>query len=298
MTDFNRLDSNNIQVNKSDVCLLVAVRDNELLLPYFFEHYRKIGVGRFFIVDNMSSDGTIDFLVKQKDTYIFQTDEPYRVEGMRVKENHNKWLNQICKYVYGNWCVVVDSDEFLIYPDYENINVKDLATYLDNEKSSCLKTTNIDMYSKYSVKDTILEIGQNPLEILEYFDFPLNNHHPRLRILPHRKKAGGKLGKISFLKVDSETHIQPGHHNVIPCKPSETVTGGTFHFKLDSSYIPHLIEACERKVYWHQSQFKSRILARFKKNPDLSFYDKEVSIKYIDSKQLVDLGIMAWHGGY
>ena len=44
------------------VYLICVIRDEELLLPYFIEYYRELGVTHFIFIDNGSIDGGPAFL--------------------------------------------------------------------------------------------------------------------------------------------------------------------------------------------------------------------------------------------
>jgi len=48
-------------VAPGEIRAFARCRDERLRLPAFLRHYRALGVNRFFIVDNGSSDGTVDW---------------------------------------------------------------------------------------------------------------------------------------------------------------------------------------------------------------------------------------------
>ena len=60
-----RLDRNPISPARSAVSALMVVRNEAIRLPHVFEHHRKLGVDRFFVVDNGSTDGGRDWLLAQ-----------------------------------------------------------------------------------------------------------------------------------------------------------------------------------------------------------------------------------------
>jgi len=59
-------------------------------LPWFLSYYRKIGVDKFFIIDNDSDDGTADYLSNQKDVHLFWTDVEFNKAGQGMK-----WINDL-----------------------------------------------------------------------------------------------------------------------------------------------------------------------------------------------------------
>ena len=96
--------------------LLIAVGRNERgIMPAFFDHYRKIGITQFAICDNCSDDGSLDFLVDQPDTFVFSSPNNYSSTNFGVD-----WQRLLMNYFSGvTRYIVVDFDEFLIYPGFD-----------------------------------------------------------------------------------------------------------------------------------------------------------------------------------
>ena len=68
-----------------DEVLVVGCLRNEMLrLPAFLEHYRRLGVSRFLLVDNGSDDGSRELLLAQPDVTVFHTDQSYAESGCGI----------------------------------------------------------------------------------------------------------------------------------------------------------------------------------------------------------------------
>jgi hypothetical protein len=286
---FKRLDENIIHIAKEDICLFVAIRNNEKLIPHFLKHYRRIGVNHFFFIDNMSTDRSIDILLEEENVYIFQTDEPYRKSKRGA--NWNRWCNRLQKYTHGNWCIATDSDEFLVYPDYEEKDIHSVIEKLEAEKSTAVYATLIDMYSKCPIKDVD---AKDIYSKCCYFDYPLRpKSNPRLRLLRsigiNRRIS---LNKVSIFKSSKRSFIQSGHHTIKGCKSSSLMQLGMLHYKFDSGYLEHLRIESKRGMYYNQSFYKKKLYQALLKNPNFSFYKEGISHKYTGSKSLEDLGII------
>ena len=68
MSDFKnislqRLDNNNFDIGPSEIIAFGCFRNEKLRLPYLLEYHKNLGVNRFFIIDNASTDGTVDYLL-------------------------------------------------------------------------------------------------------------------------------------------------------------------------------------------------------------------------------------------
>jgi len=72
-----RIDSRPIPDNKEEIRSFLIVRNEALRLPSTLRHHRSLGVHRFFVLDNGSTDGTLDYVLAQPDVHVFSTTERY-----------------------------------------------------------------------------------------------------------------------------------------------------------------------------------------------------------------------------
>jgi hypothetical protein len=106
------------------VCAIV--HDEMFFLPAFLAHYRRLGADRFILLDDASSDGTMEFLASQPDVmvvgsgirYFEQVSYPPETlarirETRAVRLWRDQMLDQFCT---DQWAVMVDPDEFLALP--------------------------------------------------------------------------------------------------------------------------------------------------------------------------------------
>jgi len=140
---------------------------NEMLcLPYFLEYHRKLGVNRFFFLDNKSTDGTREFLLEQPDCHVFYTGCSFAEANSGIK-----WSRQLLDlYGTGHWCFVADADELLVYPHCEKVNVRQFCDFLDQEGSEIVYTFMLDMYPSGKLEDAKLTAGKTFTEVCPYFD--------------------------------------------------------------------------------------------------------------------------------
>src|SRR5213593_2484584 len=117
-------------------------RNERLRLPAFLRHYRALGVDRFFIVDNGSTDGTMEYLAEQGDVRLFRT-----AGRFSEARGGTDWLNALLQEFGGDsWCVTVDVDELLVYPGSEGASLRLLTEYLDRNASEALSCLLLDLY--------------------------------------------------------------------------------------------------------------------------------------------------------
>ncbi|MCC5986786.1 MAG: glycosyltransferase family 2 protein [Pararhodobacter sp.] len=148
--------------------LLVActLRNERVRLPFFLKYYRELGVEHFLFVDNGSDDGSCEYLLDQPDCSIWGTRASYRASNFGVD-----WMNHLLnRHAHGRWALVVDVDEFLVYPFCDTRPLPALTDWLDDSGIRSFGTLLLDMYPKGPVAAQPCVEGQNPFEIAAWFD--------------------------------------------------------------------------------------------------------------------------------
>jgi glycosyl transferase family 2 len=153
-------------IRDNDVLAVVVLRNEAERLPFFLSHYRRLGVGHFLIVDNGSDDGSVDLLRDQPDVSLWQTNAGYKAS--RFGLDWMTWLQM--KYAHGHWCLMVDVDEILIYAHSDNRDLTALTQWLDSTGSSAFGALMLDLYAKGPAGAQEYQPGQDPSEVLPWFD--------------------------------------------------------------------------------------------------------------------------------
>ena len=170
-----RIDRREIEVNPDDVLCFMTVKNELLRLPYWFSFYRGKGLKKFFIIDNASTDGTVEFLARQTDVYLWST--PYSYKRSYAG---NDWKNLLRhQYGQGHWCMLLDADELLYYPRMESLSIPDLCRILDHNSKAALTVILLDMYSDKLIGETIYQSGDDFLQVCPYFDRQFYHHHEK-----------------------------------------------------------------------------------------------------------------------
>ncbi len=154
------------QLRKGQILLFSTMRNEALRLPFFLEHYRKIGVDHFLIVDNASDDGTGELLAGQPDVSLWRTDASYKLA--RFGMDWLTWLQ--ARYGHGHWCLTVDADEIFIYPDWENRSLAGLVAGLEAVGRRSYGALMLDLYPRGRLSAHPYRAGQDPCDILQWFD--------------------------------------------------------------------------------------------------------------------------------
>ena len=288
-----------------DIILFCCLRNEQFRMPFFARYYRDIGVKHFIVVDNGSTDSFPEWAAKQPDFSVWRTTASYRDSHFGML-----WLNDLLRrYGTGHWCVVVDPDEFLVYPYMETRSLKALAGYLEEEKRHCLHVVLLDAYSDKDIEETILKEGADPFTVCPFFDSDgyiqvpgwgegiWIRGGPRLRVHNSQKPDWAPaLNKIPFIKWRAHFHYRLSTHDAWPFylnkahSPGEvSPTGALFHFKFIGSLIGKAEEEMKRSEHYADSREYKRYLEKKK----ACFYEPTLSVCYENPQQLNDLGLMS-----
>jgi glycosyltransferase involved in cell wall biosynthesis len=163
-----RIDRRVITDSRSEIRAFMTVRNETRRLSQTLDHHRNMDVARFFIVDNGSTDGTREFLLAQPDCHVFLTRNSYAEARFGLE-----WQDALlAEYGVNHWCLVVDADEWFIYPGCENTTLPELAAYLQQSGAQGMLTFLLDMYGygQGAVAEAPSEPQGSLLEICRYFD--------------------------------------------------------------------------------------------------------------------------------
>ncbi|WP_298915986.1 glycosyltransferase family 2 protein [uncultured Roseobacter sp.] len=296
------------QIRDGDILLFSTQRNEKVRLPYFLEYYREMGVTHFFIVDNDSTDGTADYLVDQPDVSLWQTRGSYKRARFGVD-----WLNYLQgKYADGHWCVVVDPDEFLLYPFCDTRPLRALTDWLDSCSIRAFSAMLLDMYPKGRLEEQPYLPGQNPIDIACWFDsgnYTISRNHlygnlwiqggPRSRVFfPEEPERAPALNKVPLVKWDKRYTYVNSTHMLLPRGLNlvydewggEKASGVLLHAKFIDTFADKATEEIKRQQHYAES-YEYRAYADHL-SEDSQLWCKW-SEKYINWRQLEILGLMS-----
>ncbi len=303
-----RLDRRTIKLNPADVACFLVVRNEEERLPYLLNYYREHGIAQFFVVENASTDGTRAFLLTQPDVALWFTNASFR--KARCGTDWTLWL--LRRYGMGRWCLVVDADELLYYPNSERRSIPDLCTGLEAGGYEAMAAIMLDMYSDRPIHETTYTAGQPFLEVCPFFDRQFyhvkldrfyNHTHPTSYFGGMRQRVFGNdplgqygehfytLNKVPLFKYQSTLEFFDNFHWT-SCTRLAAETGTLLHFKYFASFIRYAEGEVARKEHWNGGIQYANYQAKLKQRGDLVLFDPEHSIRFQNSQQLVELGIM------
>ena len=150
---------------EAPVLLIAVARNERVLAPHFLEHYRSLGVRAFVFIDNLSDDGTREFLASQPDVVLYSADTEYRHSHYGVS-----WQQAVLgAHALGKWVVLADLDEFLVYPGCEQRPIGEWLAEMEAGGHDAARVMMVDMYPEGAMDDADFT-RQAPFEAAPCFD--------------------------------------------------------------------------------------------------------------------------------
>ena len=296
------------RIRPGDTLLFSTMRNEQIRLPYFLRYYRELGVDHFLFVDNDSSDGTLDYLAGQADISVWHTGASYKRAHFGVD-----WLNGLQrKYGHGHWTLVVDPDEFFVYPFCDTRPIRALTDWLETTGIRSFSAMLVDLYPKGRLDEAAYRAGQDPLEIASWFDsgnYTISRNPaygnlwiqggPRARAFfratPERAPALNKIPLVkwhrSYAYVSSTHALLPRGLNLVYDEwGGEKASGALLHAKFLDTFPAKSAEELRRRQHYANSHEYRAYDAGLKDQPELWCKWSE---KYINWRQLELLGLMS-----
>lgn len=294
--------------SSNGIFVFSTLRNEQVRLPFFLDYYRKMGVDHFFIVDNDSNDGSAQFLASQPDVTLYSTKASYKSARFGVD-----WLNYLQrKHGSGHWCLVVDPDEFFVFPFCDTRPLRALTDWLDATAVRSFGAMLLDMYPKGPINNSTYEEGQDPIDALGWFDSGNYTYQrnaetgnvwiqggPRTRMFfPDDPLDAPALNKTPLVKWEkgfayvSSTHsiLPRGLNQIFETQGGEKASGVLLHTKFLPTFANKAKEEIDRGQHYAESREYRAYADGSKENPDLWCKWSE---KYINWRQLEVLGLMS-----
>jgi len=269
----------------SNLIAICVIRNDIEKLKVFLEHHRKLGVNQFAFLDDKSADGTREFLLAQNDVELFKSSESFQTVRKTA------WIDRILAY-YGlnRWYLALDSDELLVYDDFENKSIVNFVDSLQKENMSSASGIMVDMYPKE------LNLNQteknNIYDGIDYFDksgyfltkYSMITGGMRYRCLG----AEVFLEKTPLFFLDKETVYLT--HDIFPLEKNfqkNKKSIALLHYKFLSEDIENYKDRIEKNAMAEGCRQYKIYMEKIDSKNAVNFYDENVSEKFTGANSLI-----------
>lgn len=287
----------------SDTPTVVCVVRNEARrLPIFLEHYKKLGVKHFHIVDNNSSDQTANIAIQQSGITLWKTQASYAKAAFG-----QLWVGAIVRrFGLGKWVLNVDADELLVYADMESKSIAALQNHIESTGFQRAFTPLIDLYLSTSLHPTDyshfskkiplfdgLHTKQPPYRFEDTRFGPKTIGGPRARMMAAlNQEINPWLSKFSFAKWDSNTAYANIHAPYPFDRNPNQCFSALIHLKLLEDFSERVANAIKEREHYRDSIEYCAYQEWLDKTAMTDLIDKDISMIYEGPESLVNAKII------
>jgi hypothetical protein len=239
-----------------DVIVISVMRNSEAWLKSFLAHHRRIGVSRFVIIDNGSTDGSVDVLSRQSDVTLLRTYAPYHAYENTMK----RYLAE--RFCRGRWCLCVDADEQFDFPGSPTMALTSLIQYLRTRGFNAVITQMLDMFSDRPVSEAridkegdlraqypfydLTDISKTPYQFGQVSNAMIKTHHGGIRKAIFGTNNG--LSKVSLFFMDGRIRPFIAWHHALHARLAD-ISCVLLHFPFVDSFSAKVAEAVKSGRY-------------------------------------------------
>ncbi len=283
-----------LKITDGDVVVFSTCRDERTRLPDFLRYYRELGCDGFVIVDNGSTDGTLEYLLEQSDVQVHLTQADYVASGVGMQ-----WVNRlIADLATTNWCIYADADELLVYPGCEDRRIHAFVAELDSCGFEAAGGFMLDMHAETLTATMSFQSGDSMVEAAPFFtntyDFQPSPVSPYINV------RGGfrdtclstkylQMTKTPLIRSDSNIRFLVSSHETTPGRVAP-VACAFLHFK----FLGDALSRHRKEAEWTSFSYWGNNLAALEEamsSGDVRSNARD-TVAYRDSAQLLELGLL------
>lgn len=286
------------RLSEAPVILVAVARNEKTLMPHFLAHYRRLGVRHFVLVDNLSDDGTREYLLAQPDVVLYSADTDYRDSHYGVA-----WQQAVLgAHALGRWVVLADIDEMLVYEDCEHRPITEWLAGLQAQGHDAALTLMVDMYPPGELAEADFTQAESLFEVAPYFDQqPLQRwqlgagHYSnavtylsalRHRLIPDSAPNLYTSQKIAVFRYAPWVRLAQGLHYVSNLKVAPQPAFFA-HFKYHAGFRQKVLHEIARKQHFNGAEEYGKYLSMMTEASG-GFFDIDCSVQWSGSAVFTD----------
>lgn len=153
-----------IYYDADELIVISVIRNGELYVTSFMNHYLALGVKHFVFLDNGSTDRTIEMLCRYDSVTILRTEAPYA----KYENTMKRYLAET--FSRGRWNLCADIDELFDYPFSARLSLRDFLGYLNENRYTAVLAQMLDMFSDVPLAEVTSTADDKLKEKYTYYD--------------------------------------------------------------------------------------------------------------------------------
>lgn len=277
-----------------------VIRNEAPRLPDFLRHYREGGIRRFCLIDNGSTDGTVELLAAQPDVDLLQRRGRF---DWRLKQG---WISRaIAAYGPGRWFLHADADEQIVFDGFPERGFPDLAEEMQARGQWRVRGFLLDMYPP----GPVLRAPHRPgARLVESYPLHDGSGYAEKRV-PELVSVKGGPRQRAFGAIDAKFNPELSKYPLFRLREGEWMASphhiwpygdnldtprhlAILHFKFLPDFTDRVRLALAEKNYWGNSIEYRCYHQAFGRRPELSL-EAPLTARYGGPAALVDRGLIA-----
>jgi len=263
---------------RDELVVVTLVRNAEVYIDTFVAHYLELGARHIYVLDNGSSDRTVELASRLSRVSVFYCSLPFR--------DFNLLMRQYLVRRFGNknrWILCVDIDELFDYPYSDRIDLRSFLTYLNQRQYTTVVAYLLEMFSELPLSHLDEALGDLKTRC-RYFDissirkssypqrYPDHGYTNRLQQQQELKNTlsnpaiklytggirascfdlqGVYLIKHPLVFVDGKSELV--HQHFVNQAHVADITAVLYHYKFVAGFRCRVKDALLNRQYWAES---------------------------------------------
>lgn len=292
-----------VETGPNEMVVLCLVRDGETWVDEFVDHHLTLGARHIFMLDNGSSDSTVERATRSDRVSVWQTTLPFRT----YSDSFRRWLT--ANFGRGRWALHADVDELFDYPRSRDLSLRGFLEYLNHRNYRAVLAHMVDMFSDRPLQDLHDPLGEPVSPRYRYYD--LSGIERRRDIYWIRDQAltdsglfcaFGGLRKTVFgtegilqskhplVFFGDGVRVYPYDGHFATGAPVADVTAALLHYKFVAGVQERAVEGARLYTSRYTRNYRD-FARRFAERPDLTLHSESArELESVDD--LVDEGFL------
>lgn len=288
-----------IEYERDQLLVLCVVRNGAQHVAAFLEHHLSLGATHIVLLDNDSTDDTIDLARGSDRVTILRTSCPYRVYETPMK----RYL--VDRFSRDRWALIADIDERFDYPFSDVLGVRELLAYLNQHSYTAVVGQMLDLFSDCPVRSPATTAEDSLHGAHVYYDISnirkthygygiLSNSNVKMHSGGIRKTVFGTdngLTKAALVRASRATDLFASWHHAEHAVIAD-FTGVLLHYPFFGPFYEKVREAVQTSRYGTSAGHEYiKYWTRLKDDPELCLKRDTASI-FTGVNALLDTGFL------